>query len=45
MEYDGSGRLRSPVPDAEESPMRVVPADRAVTMAPGETRTPVLPTG
>jgi hypothetical protein len=27
------------VPDSEESPIRVVPADRAVTVAPGETCT------
>ncbi|WP_079161097.1 hypothetical protein [Streptomyces fodineus] len=34
-----SGQLEISVPDAEESPIRVVPADRAVTMAPGETCT------
>ncbi|MFC5801679.1 glycoside hydrolase family 65 protein [Streptomyces formicae] len=39
-----SGRLRIAVPDSEESPIRVVLADRAVTIAPGETCTLVLPT-
>ncbi|MEU2429363.1 glycosyl hydrolase family 65 protein [Streptomyces sp. NPDC007861] len=40
-----SGQLRIGVPDSEESPIRVVLADRAVTIAPGETCTLVLPTG
>jgi hypothetical protein len=31
------------VPQSEESPLRVVLADRAVTVAPGETCTLVLP--
>ncbi|QKV90595.1 glycoside hydrolase family 65 protein [Streptomyces sp. NA02950] len=39
-----SGQLRIGVPDSEESPLRVVLADRAVTIAPGETCTLVLPT-
>ncbi|MGW7406549.1 glycoside hydrolase family 65 protein [Streptomyces sp. NPDC054833] len=38
-----SGQLRIGVPDSEESPIRVVLADRAVTIAPGETCTLVLP--
>ncbi|MER6404232.1 glycosyl hydrolase family 65 protein [Streptomyces viridosporus] len=40
-----SGRLRVGVPSSEESPIRVVLADRAVTIAPGETCTLVLPAG
>ncbi|MFE7814307.1 glycoside hydrolase family 65 protein [Streptomyces sp. NPDC057433] len=40
-----SGRLRIDVPDSEQSPIRVVLADRAVTVAPGETCTLVLPAG
>ncbi|WP_030227232.1 glycoside hydrolase family 65 protein [Streptomyces sp. NRRL WC-3626] len=32
-----TGRLELAVPDSEESPLRVVLADRAVTVAPGET--------
>ncbi|MDX3633422.1 MULTISPECIES: glycoside hydrolase family 65 protein [Streptomyces] len=39
-----SGRLRIDVPDSEESPIRVVLPDRAVTIAPGETCALVLPT-
>ncbi|MFF1278448.1 glycoside hydrolase family 65 protein [Streptomyces marokkonensis] len=39
-----SGRLELAVPDSEESPVRVVLADRAVTVAPGETCTLQLPT-
>jgi trehalose/maltose hydrolase-like predicted phosphorylase len=39
-----SGQLRIGAPDSEESPIRVVLADRAVTIAPGETCTLVLPT-
>ncbi|KUL22200.1 glycoside hydrolase family 65 protein [Streptomyces regalis] len=39
-----SGQLEIGVPDSEESPIRVVLADRAVTIAPGETCTLVLPT-
>ncbi|MDT0469694.1 MULTISPECIES: glycoside hydrolase family 65 protein [Streptomyces] len=39
-----SGQLRITVPDSEESAIRLVLADRAVTMAPGETCTLVLPT-
>ncbi|MEU9849568.1 glycosyl hydrolase family 65 protein [Streptomyces sp. NPDC047985] len=39
-----SGQLRIGVPGSEESPIRVVLADRAVTIAPGETCTLVLPT-
>ncbi|MEU8691407.1 glycosyl hydrolase family 65 protein [Streptomyces sp. NPDC048665] len=38
-----SGHLEIAVPDSEESPIRVVLADRAVTIAPGETCTLVLP--
>ncbi|MEU2737921.1 glycosyl hydrolase family 65 protein [Streptomyces sp. NPDC007095] len=38
-----SGQLRIGVPDSEESPIRVVLPDRAVTIAPGETCTLVLP--
>lgn len=38
-----SGQLEIGVPDSEESPIRVVLADRAVTVAPGETCTLVLP--
>lgn len=38
-----SGQLEISVPDSEESPIRVVLADRAVTVAPGETCTLVLP--
>ncbi|MEU7470023.1 glycosyl hydrolase family 65 protein [Streptomyces sp. NPDC044984] len=38
-----SGQLEIRVPDSEESPIRVVLADRAVTIAPGETCTLVLP--
>lgn len=38
-----SGQLRIGVPDSEESPIRVVLADRAVTIAPGETCTLVRP--
>ncbi|MDW4909559.1 glycosyl hydrolase family 65 protein [Streptomyces sp. ADMS] len=37
-----SGRLEIGVPDSEESAIRVVLADRAVTVAPGETCTLVL---
>ncbi|MEU3253743.1 glycosyl hydrolase family 65 protein [Streptomyces sp. NPDC006997] len=37
------GQLEIAVPDSEESPIRVVLADRAVTVAPGETCTLVLP--
>lgn len=39
-----SGQLRIGVPDSEESPIRVVLTDRAVTVEPGETCTLVLPT-
>ncbi len=39
-----SGRLELAVPDSEESPVRVVLADRAVTVAPGETCMLQLPT-
>lgn len=38
-----SGQLEIGVPDSEETPIRVVLADRAVTIAPGETCTLVLP--
>ncbi|MGW2512249.1 glycoside hydrolase family 65 protein [Streptomyces scopuliridis] len=38
-----SGQLRIGVPDSEESPIRVVLTDRAVSVAPGETRTLLLP--
>jgi trehalose/maltose hydrolase-like predicted phosphorylase len=38
-----SGELRIGVPGSEESPIRVVLANRAVTVAPGETCTLVLP--
>ena len=37
-----SGQLQIGVPDSEESAIRVVLADRAVTIAPGETCTLVL---
>ncbi|MCX2924088.1 glycoside hydrolase family 65 protein [Streptomyces sp. NEAU-W12] len=40
-----SGRLRIDVPDSKQPPIRVVLADRAVTVAPGETCTLVLPAG
>jgi trehalose/maltose hydrolase-like predicted phosphorylase len=36
------GQLEIGVPDSEEKPIRVVLADRAVTIAPGETCTLVL---
>jgi trehalose/maltose hydrolase-like predicted phosphorylase len=39
-----SGQLRISVPDSEESPIRVVLPDRAVTVAPGDACTLVLPT-
>ncbi|AVV45709.1 glycosyl hydrolase family 65 protein [Streptomyces sp. ID05-04B] len=39
-----SGQLEIGVPDSEESPLRVLLSDRAVTVAPGETCTLVLPT-
>jgi len=38
-----SGQLELGIPDSEESPVRVVLADRTVTVAPGETRTFRLP--
>ncbi|KRD19477.1 MULTISPECIES: glycoside hydrolase family 65 protein [unclassified Streptomyces] len=38
-----SGRLQIGIPDSEESSIRVVLPDRAVTVAPGETCTLVLP--
>ncbi|MGW2780203.1 glycoside hydrolase family 65 protein [Streptomyces populi] len=38
-----SGEVEIHVPQSEESPLRVVLADRAVTVAPGETCTLVLP--
>ncbi|MGW0771117.1 glycoside hydrolase family 65 protein [Streptomyces sp. NPDC002676] len=38
-----SGQLEMRVPASEETPIRVVLADRAVTIAPGETCTLVLP--
>ncbi|MXM64679.1 glycoside hydrolase family 65 protein [Streptomyces sp. HUCO-GS316] len=38
-----SGQLRLGVPDSGESPIRVVLTDRAVTVAPGETCTLLLP--
>lgn len=38
-----SGQLAISVPDSEESPIRVVLTDRAVTIAPGETCTLLLP--
>ncbi|MDW4910195.1 glycosyl hydrolase family 65 protein [Streptomyces sp. ADMS] len=38
-----SGQLRIGVPDSEEAPIRVVLSDRAVTVAPGETCTLLLP--
>ncbi|WP_225829951.1 glycoside hydrolase family 65 protein [Streptomyces sp. NK08204] len=38
-----SGQLELCVPDSEETPIRVVLADRAVTITPGETCTLVLP--
>ncbi|MGW7543193.1 glycoside hydrolase family 65 protein [Streptomyces sp. NPDC054770] len=37
-----NGRLEIAVPDSERSPIRVVLADRAVTIAPGETCTLML---
>ncbi|MBD0422688.1 glycoside hydrolase family 65 protein [Streptomyces sp. TRM S81-3] len=40
-----SGQVQIRVPDSEASPIRVMLADRAVTIAPGETCTLVLPTG
>ncbi|CAL9325870.1 glycoside hydrolase family 65 protein [Streptomyces sp. SudanB182_2057] len=40
-----SGQLDISVPDSDESPIRVVLADRAVTMAPGETCTLALSDG
>ncbi|MPY56035.1 glycoside hydrolase family 65 protein [Streptomyces spongiae] len=40
-----SGRLRIGVPDSDESPIRVVLSDRAVTVAPGDTCTLLLPEG
>ncbi|WP_460072908.1 glycoside hydrolase family 65 protein [Streptomyces sp. YKOK-I1] len=39
-----SGLLEIGVPDSEESPLRVLLPDRAVTVAPGETCTLVVPT-
>jgi trehalose/maltose hydrolase-like predicted phosphorylase len=39
------GQLGIGVPDSEERPIRVVPADRTVTIAPGETCTLVLAEG
>ncbi|GAA2264058.1 hypothetical protein GCM10010415_29840 [Streptomyces atrovirens] len=39
-----SGQLELAVPDSEESPLRLVLADRAVTVAPGETCILQLPT-
>ncbi|MFE0389215.1 glycoside hydrolase family 65 protein [Streptomyces bungoensis] len=38
-----SGQLEIGVPDSEETPIRIMLADRAVTIAPGETCTLVLP--
>ncbi|MFJ1730534.1 glycoside hydrolase family 65 protein [Streptomyces sp. NPDC088254] len=38
-----SGQLEISVPDSEESPIRVVLADRAVTIAPGETCSLIVP--
>ncbi|MFD9043852.1 glycoside hydrolase family 65 protein [Streptomyces bottropensis] len=38
----GSGQLRIGVPDSEESPIRLVLPNRAVTVAPGETCTLLL---
>ncbi|MEV5875425.1 glycosyl hydrolase family 65 protein [Streptomyces sp. NPDC052101] len=38
-----SGRLEISVPDSEESPIRVVLADRAVTIRPGETCSLAVP--
>ncbi|MFI7296613.1 glycoside hydrolase family 65 protein [Streptomyces sp. NPDC050121] len=38
-----SDRLQIGIPDSEETPIRVVLPDRAVTIAPGETCTLVLP--
>ncbi|MGW2826745.1 glycoside hydrolase family 65 protein [Streptomyces sp. NPDC001443] len=38
-----SGQLEISVPDPEESPLRVVLADRAVTVTPGKTCTLVVP--
>jgi hypothetical protein len=38
-----NGQLRIGVPDSEESPIRVVLADRAVTVAPGEACRLTLP--
>ncbi|QYX81835.1 glycoside hydrolase family 65 protein [Streptomyces akebiae] len=40
-----SGHLGIGVPDSEETPIRVVLPDRAVTIAPGETCTLLLPEG
>ncbi len=40
-----SGQLRIGVPDSEESPIRVVLTDRAVTVAPGDTCTLMLAPG
>lgn len=37
------GELRIGVPDSAESPLRVLLPDRAVTVAPGETRTLAVP--
>lgn len=39
----GSGRVRITVPESEEQPIRAVLDDRAVTVAPGESRTLRLP--
>lgn len=38
-----SGQLEISVPDSDESPIRVMLADRAVTVAPGETCSLVVP--
>jgi trehalose/maltose hydrolase-like predicted phosphorylase len=38
-----SGRLEISVPDSEESAIRVMLADRAVTIAPGESCSLVVP--
>ncbi|MGW2956132.1 glycoside hydrolase family 65 protein [Streptomyces eurythermus] len=40
-----AGQLDISVPDSDESPIRVMLADRAVTVAPGETCTLTLPNG
>ncbi|AWI27474.1 glycoside hydrolase family 65 protein [Streptomyces tirandamycinicus] len=40
-----SGQLEIAVPESRESPIRVVLTDQAVTVAPGETCTLVLPAG